>query len=439
MNADASLSMSAVERLPVELLGEVMSKLPDLHTLQMAALSCPAFYQAFTGAKSVLYTRVVLGKMDSRVLPEAVATLESSQLPEKLASPDQLMADFADRHLYQRIERTPSWNFEQAVRMERLHSQVGILARQFAEAALAEKFAATIGVPSNTSNVECAPPTSRELCRFERAFFRFETYINFARITYGDPKGSGYRMDPFFQNFSPWENEQLACIHDFLFRLVSSAYNELAEHDVRWGRGQVEYPGHAGDPEVQSVLQLGLEKLYQISLAKSYDQWCELMKIPLEPRLSYPNLYNELLYSCSSDIDSKYLRDFTREEEDYLVSSAFFADPDSGPVDIWWYMHLDDAPLQYVMSGYHRYLRKEAYVMWDRSRFDSLGIFDKSWDAQGVGWITPVSESHRGEVWDSFAARSKVYNDGGRGWWACGDLSRIRWTGRSASRRFAPY
>lgn len=54
----------------------------------------------------------------------------------------------------------------------------------------------------------------------------------------------------FLERFSPWENEQIAAIYEYLFTKVSAAklvtrilansltsvvFNDIAEHDVEWG------------------------------------------------------------------------------------------------------------------------------------------------------------------------------------------------------------
>lgn len=125
--------------------------------------------------------------------------------------------------------------------MERLHSLVKGLSRQFAAAALAERFVAILGMPPNSSRIDCSQ-TSSELCRFERTSYRFEIYCNVCRIAQGDQFDQRKQMRALLDSFSPWENEQLACIHDFLFQLVSPAYNEVAEHDITWGAAELDYP-----------------------------------------------------------------------------------------------------------------------------------------------------------------------------------------------------
>ena len=51
--------------------------------------------------------------------------------------------------------------------------------------------------------------------RIERSFYTFEIYCSLfgksrSRLSLND------QLDLFFNRFAPWENEQLACVHDFL-------------------------------------------------------------------------------------------------------------------------------------------------------------------------------------------------------------------------------
>jgi hypothetical protein len=43
-----------------------------------------------------------------------------------------------------------------------------------------------------------------------------------------------------FGPFSPWINEQLACVHDYLEEVLSKAFEEIAAHNIRWGAKSVD-------------------------------------------------------------------------------------------------------------------------------------------------------------------------------------------------------
>ena len=83
---------------------------------------------------------------------------------------------------------------------------MGDLAKEFAQAALTthpmKRFKSTA--------------TRLERHRIERALYRLD--LNAQYSVHEEQK------DLFFTNFSPGENEQLGCIHDFLVRAVSMIY-----------------------------------------------------------------------------------------------------------------------------------------------------------------------------------------------------------------------
>lgn len=100
--------------------------------------------------------------------------------------------------------------------MSQFHSSVDFLTKDFVQKALA----ASRFVESVESAVP-APPTTTEIDRIQRAFYMFEIYRNiFTRHYFNRQWGSGAQQGMFFQYFSVWQNEQLACVHDYLVQLI---------------------------------------------------------------------------------------------------------------------------------------------------------------------------------------------------------------------------
>ena len=79
------------------------------------------------------------------------------------------------------------------------------------------------------------PIDAQEMRRLERAFYRFEIYANI----FGHPKARPFtgeeQASAFFGRFSPWENEQLACVHYHLMQLVipgpARGFNSVVQVD----------------------------------------------------------------------------------------------------------------------------------------------------------------------------------------------------------------
>lgn len=93
------------------------------------------------------------------------------------------------------------------------------------------------------------PPSEKELFRIKRALYLFEIYCNvvFQRESDFHPdrqtkhSRKHYLEWYFIGSFSPWVNEQLACVHDYLEEVLSKAFDEVAAHDIRWGAKSVDW------------------------------------------------------------------------------------------------------------------------------------------------------------------------------------------------------
>ncbi|TGJ83304.1 hypothetical protein E0Z10_g5440 [Xylaria hypoxylon] len=416
---------SPIEGLPVELVRMILSALPDVVSLQAATLSCPLFYAAFIEAEASITTYVLLNQVDISVLPEAIAASDSSWLHPHDTEPQSRKAitDFVTRNLRQRLTPPKSWLLKNALYVGRLHVCVEQLAKQFAEETLIELPAAR-----STSSA-----TYQEGCRIQRALYRFEIYCNLFRETpnvqstvYGEQK------QLFFANFSPWENEQLGCVHDFLVRAVSP------EHDIAWGAFGVEYGDSIDAPYIQDVLSLGLERLRQIVRAETYDDRERLLCSGYSPRPTYFFLHRGL-QDANERHDDIFLDDLTPEDEVLYIKQPLFADPDSGPADVWRWAHYEESWQNWVYQENRHNLRKWGYVMWDRLRLEEIGIFQQPWeytdDSHSRGSLLEQQEAQRqrGYLQNSWEQRAQIYRRGGTGWWSWGDESKVRWQGGKAS------
>lgn len=198
---------SYLENLSVELKQTILSGIADIISLRAAALSCPALYSALLSAENHIVTRVLLNKVDFGVLPEAIIVQEALHLEP---CSEKLTQEFVARHLNERHLPPKKWSLCDAIRIAKLHACVSELALQFIET-----------VTTKSSIIVSRSVTRAEICRIERALYRFETFCNLFRGF----ESSHHRLlerlfATFFFNFSPWEIEQLACVHDYLVQMI---------------------------------------------------------------------------------------------------------------------------------------------------------------------------------------------------------------------------
>src|ERR1700722_9263535 len=100
---------------------------------------------------------------------------------------------------------------------------------------------------------------------------------------------------------------------------------------------------------IQHLLSLGLERLYAISLAETYEARYELLNEADTdcPRSNFDFLH-EALIDVNESNDRIPLSDFTLTEERTRLRSPFFDDPDPGPLEIWRWAHLDQTRRYFV-------------------------------------------------------------------------------------------
>lgn len=204
---ETQTSCPLIAQLSVELKQMILSNIPDVLSLRSAALSCRTLYHTLINAETIITTRVLLNQVGIDVLPEAYITHEASRLKSYTKEPIQ---DFIARHLSKRQPPPVSWTLCDAIPVAKLHACVSALTLQFVTA-------------TSMKSPACGtrPATRTELSRIERAMYRFEIFCNLFR-SFDDsaPRLLEQLWDTFFLNFSPWESEQLACVHDYLVQAV---------------------------------------------------------------------------------------------------------------------------------------------------------------------------------------------------------------------------
>ncbi|KAI1423884.1 hypothetical protein F5Y12DRAFT_797928 [Xylaria sp. FL1777] len=373
-----------VNTLPVELLQMILEFLPDVTSLH-AAVSCSLFYHGFLNAEKTITTRVLMNQIDfNEVLPEAIMSSESALLPRfgpenlEAGSGHELISGFVARNLQQRAIPPRQWSLRRALRVSRLHFYVDALAKKFVDAAFTK-------APLNQSS---HPVTHQEICRIQRALYRFETYCNLFWV--GRKLGRQFSADLspiydeqralFFAHFHPCETEQLGCIHDFLVQAISPAPIEIVGHDILWGVCNVEYIDYSlPSPYSQYFLSLGVKKLYGISSTEGHKEWYRGLDDNNLLKLRNNFLFEALLQYDNVPTDVS-LDEMTREDEKSHIKQPFFDDPDPGPVDAWRWAHWKDIRANWVYQEYHEELREWGYVIWDRSRLETVGIFRQDYE-----------------------------------------------------------
>ncbi|KAK1999106.1 hypothetical protein LX36DRAFT_710352 [Colletotrichum falcatum] len=220
------------------------------------------------------------------------------------------------------------------------------------------------------------------------------------------PEGTG---PLFFRRHTPWENEQLGCVLDFLEAEPAKASFEVVAHHVDFGEFSIDYLTVLADGDENRYGQLwlsqGIDFLRRLSRETSWDEKKEL------PRLQFDtgnaNLPEALcnVPQSRTDIDRVFL-EADAEEKLRLVmpEHKYEEDVDQGP-----------------LRGVDRRLRQRAHVLWDRDRIEKQHVLQGPSEDSGSGY---GDEEWEGSL-ESFDERSQTWRDGGAGHWSKSDTSRI--------------
>lgn len=148
-----------------------------------------------------------------------------------------------------------------------------------------------------------------------------------------------------------------------------------------------------GDPSetcIQYQLSLGLRRLGPLVAADSYEG--RHRAIGKTSEQGFRVFLDEALENISPYESENILSEMVSEEEDDYVCAPFVKDDDSGPEDVWRWAHQLSTSQLFVFSDSHIPVRKWAYVMWDRWRLDSWGVFDRPWEKPEPGQEGKINE-----------------------------------------------
>ncbi|KAH8883481.1 hypothetical protein GQ53DRAFT_811480 [Thozetella sp. PMI_491] len=414
----------ALDMLPPELQVLILSKLDDFGSLASAIFTCRNLYSAFSISPETTATQILVNQVGLDILPEAVAAFVSRSLPSQ---PPEASYEFFSKYLGMRCTNATNFAVADCARFSKLHACVEKLARMFADDCSA-KLRQMTADGQGAQSITTAAPTGSEMDRFKRVLYRFEIFCNVFRCGPTGEPISDVELNRFCICFAPWENEQLGCALEFLFRLIGPAFNEVAAHDIAWGKFRVQPVLWPSSTMLQGFLSQGLEKIDRIASATLYsEKYAEL-------ECEYPPVRADFLYRALRSISridapsENRLADFTQEEHVRYLRPPFFDDPDSGPSSAWEREHLDEVSTRFVYQPNRMHLREWGYVMWDQMRLDGIGALDSRRWSRGMGVAGEETREVADIKWtSSWKKRAFIYDEGGRGWWDPLDEGRVVW------------
>ena len=283
--------------LPAEIKQHILCDLPNVSSLQVVATTCSSFYDVFLGSESLIIGEVLLIQINPALLQTAVLILCSLSLEPWSKSKVQslLMPLDSDKKL-----SLPPWTLRNALRISRLHEHIEFFAADFVSTTIA-----ALPESPRATDLSALPLSSGESLRIQRAFYRFELFCNLfrERKKKGDERFASLELrDHFFARFLPCENEQLACVYEYLWRKLSIcmyniysvslppakhihaiAYNDVTEHDIDWAKWEFDPVEESDITEdnysMEHYLSKGLAYIRRVITVKTYDECHDLLKL----------------------------------------------------------------------------------------------------------------------------------------------------------------
>ena len=222
------MATNSIHCLPVHILRLVLCQLDTIRSLGCAILSHSLFYVAFNEDSHTVVIEILALQIDLRLLPFARAVQEADAVDN---SDPATVETFLEDRLDERNPDAGDWSrlrsyqlsIPIAAAISKLHTIVDYFTDDFASRTL-PYCEPPLGIRHRKRY-----PSLAESYRIQRALYRFQLYCSLFFRNASDLAPNSDRRQKiefilhmgFFHYFSSWENEQLACMHDYLEKVLS--------------------------------------------------------------------------------------------------------------------------------------------------------------------------------------------------------------------------
>lgn len=202
--------------LPTELVVAILRQLPDVQALRNARLSCRALNEAFLPEADSIWRQVCLFKFDFHLWRDAVIVHEVSQVARSSWT-KELAIEKSDHYTITRTYKAPQPSDlepKTLLGIANFFQTVEDMTSSFFEHCF--HHLPQFSPESEQDRTDPPRPSMTELTRVRRLFYRYELCC-FLLTPLGRDRESFEPFESLYPRFATWENEQLACIYDFLF------------------------------------------------------------------------------------------------------------------------------------------------------------------------------------------------------------------------------
>ncbi|KAI7764610.1 hypothetical protein LZL87_003815 [Fusarium oxysporum] len=379
--------MASILSLPLHLIADILRLLDNIQELPPILLSHPIFYSALLDTPS-LPVEIIRNQIPDNLLPLAFTAFKSQQSVRETSG---ISVEEFLTHCYNNSMRNVDGSqlhltVGEALEIVRVNDALSGLRDEFALCSLRKLH----GVNQDEPIASDHGLSPGEYYRISRAFYRFQIYRNLFLDkeqevdlfpSHDDDEDEDLSSDNelkklFFDRHSPWVNEQLACVYDFLETRLTGAYRQVVVNGFQWGDNLTEWLAEKTQSfEEQKCLSLGLPRLSQLLMASTYEEWQTSLGEATNPCQS--RLEEDLEEFNRGKRVNEENRVWRAEDIDRLAREVDADDAftDDQPRQTWMKVHYDQARERYRF-GEHAFapmrfiygLRSIGYVMWDAER-----------------------------------------------------------------------
>ncbi|KAK7415146.1 hypothetical protein QQX98_006090 [Neonectria punicea] len=371
--------MASITSLPLHLISDILCMLGNIKHLPAALLSNRIFYTAYLDTPSLAVDILRLQLPDDLLTLALAAHASQKSIREKYGvDTTQFLTECYDKP-FNALGGQFHLPLDDALRISRLNDALAQLRGDFCATTLRKLYGLSRDDPM------AAALSAGELYRVSRALYRFQIYGNLFLERDEACKPSPAQKALFFGRHSPWVNEQLACIYDYLetrltgvmLTILSAtpACREVIVNGFQWGGNLTDWLAERSQLfEEQRCLSLDLPRLYKILQSSTCEEWQAALAEA-----------SNLCRSClEEDLDAfnrgkkpDAAHGVWREEEMDKLARQVDADDatDDHPRRIWSKVYYDRMHGRFRF-GEHAFsamrfvygLRGVGYVMWDGER-----------------------------------------------------------------------
>lgn len=224
-------------RLPLHLVGMILMQLDDMQTLGSAILSHSLLYASYQDFGVHKVTLSVLENQIPRdVMPYAIMAFRAQNVDH--TNEEACRRVLRSRRCRRQGLRPLEWFLKHgldaekdavptfAVALRKTHLVVQHFCDRFIQRTLplAQEF---LGKDLTCSHPSLITASDKEIYRVQKALYRFQVFCDLRNRYRSDPYSENVRdnytspLQVILRDCSPWVNEQLACIYDFLENVLS--------------------------------------------------------------------------------------------------------------------------------------------------------------------------------------------------------------------------